>query len=473
LVLALVPRPQPVSVQGAVPAAGQELTLVAEKHAGVETIAADLGESVPFKATWTGKLQKGEYLAILSGKTLVGKPKAASHCSGSDTYDTAESHQYVAELYTKKRVIHKSNVITVEWKDLTLEITPTSDVAGTLTQDANASSPSYHQLHGVPVQLSVRAPDDFATSWKTVEIVDTGNNQVLYRFDPAGAKHYLDNVSTADVLGHEYIAKAFDAAGQQVKVSPTVAIFTRPWNVEVDLSGPKGSSTGDLSVNLGDQVQVTAVIKEPGAQSLAQYANIDIVSNYNGDNPKTEKDCPHAWTCSVPVTRSSEEEVPFTAQVYITDPNAKTEEAGVSDERTVTWAGPPPNAEDYSIEYWISGGSGDCSSPPPSGYSGCDPGPSGTVQLTAQVSFQGHPKQESDKLPFGYSIRWLQHGDQVDMPDCPDRAAICRLTINGPASGSTDFEATMGSRSDPGFVYWTLRLTANWENPPTPLTRRL
>src|SRR5947208_10295554 len=62
------------------------LTLTAEGHDAPHTLLADLHESVSFKATWTGTLHKGEYLAILSGRTLIGKPCAHVKCSGPDSY---------------------------------------------------------------------------------------------------------------------------------------------------------------------------------------------------------------------------------------------------------------------------------------------------------------------------------------------------------------------------------------------------
>jgi hypothetical protein len=453
--------------------AGPQLTLVAEKHPGVATITADLGESVPFKATWTGTLQKGEYLAILTGKALVSQPRAQSHVAGADTYDTEQIHHYVAEVYTRIRVIKKSNVITVDWQDLSLALVPVSHVQGTLTADANADPPAYHQLQGIPIQLSARASPEFATSWKTIQILDTADDKVLYAFHP-GNKQFINNISTADPLGHEYIVKALDAAGHEVKLSKPVAVFTRNWNVDVETSGPNGSSSGDLNVNLGDQVQVTAVIKEPNAQELAQYVTTDVTSNPNDETKyKTEKECPHAWTCSVSVSRSAEEAVPFIGGAVVPDNSGKTQEAGISQERMVTWAGPPPKADDYNIEYWISGGSGDCTMPPPAGYSFCYPGPRGNVKLTAQVFFQGHPMTETDQLPFGYFISWSYSDDPVDIPNCPARAPICTVSVNGPASGATTFEATMENKFSV-LVYWTLKLTAAWENrPPGGLIRRL
>jgi hypothetical protein len=466
-----------VSAQAPSAPAGAELRLVAEKQSGLDTITADLGESVPLKATWTGNLQKGEYIAILSGKTLIGGPRAQTHVAGADSYDSPATRKFVAELYTRSRVIQKSNVITVDWKDLSLELLAVSDVTGTLTADENADPPSYHQLQAVPIQLSVSFPEGIATSWKSIEIVDIGTGEVLYKFHPSSNKHYVDKVPTTNPLGREFIVKALDAAGQEVKLSKTVAVLDSPWKVDLETSGPKGSSTGDLAVNPGDQVQVTAVIKEPNAQELAQYADLAVYSNYNDvsspSKARTEKECPHSWTCSVAETRSNEEEVPFTGVVIVPYKADQTEEAGVSDERTVAWAGPPPNPDDYSIEYWISGGSGDCSSPPPAGYSFCYPGPNGNVKLTAQVSFQGHPLQESDRLPFGYFISWTYEDDPVDIPDCPARAALCTLTVNGPATGATTFEAIVENKSSV-LAYWTLKLTAAWENaPPGGLLRRL
>ncbi len=460
--------PQRVPATGARVSPKTKITLTAEKHAGLAAVTADLREAVSFSAHWAGKLSKGEFIAILSGKTLVGRPCTYSPCPGIESSDTQVTRKFVAEVYTRQQVIAKSNVIDVEWKDLTLNLSVVSDVTGTI-EDLQTDPASVSQLRGVPLQLSASAPEGFATSWKKVEIVDVQTGSSLYTFAPGGPKQFVDNVALLDE--RLFIVRAIDAAGHEAKLSKPITVKPRDWKVDIEAAGKTGSAGGQsLTVGLGEEVQITAVITEPNAQQLAKYADTVVYSNAGNDLlEKNEKECAHAWTCPVTVSRSTADSVPFEGGVVVLDPQNNMVPAGLSTDATVVWGSPVP----LGIVYRVTGGSDPLCQPPASqsgpvdGLVGCNPKKGATVQLTAWA-VQPDPSQltagTAIDLPAGDHIQWYRH-DTSGNPEQfdPCTASPCVRTAHDTGTGSADFFAAILNQQQQPVASDYIHLNVFWE----------
>jgi len=461
LILSLQPWTQSTGVAAGRPG----VTLLAEDQQ--HSVTAELGDQVTFRAISTGGLPKGEYIAILSGGKLMGAPCSKTPCTASASYDSAHTATYEAVVYTKSKSLAHSLQITVTWKALRLLVKVSSVVKGTL-QRTSKEPLIISQLAGLPVTLNVSTPDGVATTWNSIQVVPLDNSVLP---EPCAADRCELKFS---VVGNEetFLVKELNNKGVDEKTVGPLTIKPRDWAVTIEATGKNGKSDTQLTADRNEQVQLTALITEPNAQSLRTYVTTEISAD-EGGGFGTVKKCSQSLTCTVSASDPKPGEdasVNYSGGALVTSGTKTEQPGGESQALTVSWYAAPTGF--YSIQYKIIGGSGDCSPAPPEGYSSCHPGPGGTVQLYASVSFsdtENGPSNPATSLPSGYRIVWNSHPDVSGSPDvqkalvCPMQQPTCTVTVPDPGGGLVvDFQAEVENANVNILAYWTLNLTVNW-----------
>lgn len=303
-------------------------------------LRGELGDEWLLTVRLDGPLPRGEYIAIVTGTTLV-RSCTKTPCADYVASETARTLTYQGILYTKKQRLNPaSNPITIEWKHFrTKTIVSAPKAAYTIVKSTPPFSVT--MLAGIPFRLKLQFPDGIPSYFTTMKLKDLSTNEVVEKWNMkpeiAGRQVYRSREVILDEPGAlaDLEAEVLGPTGEQVSLLPVTTFKALAWNVEIEAAGKNGSNAANLSLNPGEAATVTAVITEPKVQTLTKYIDsLEIASD------KVEKKCPHAWTCSVPVTRSSQGTVDFGGHVYTI--NSKGVRTDVAVPKTVSVVWQPP-----------------------------------------------------------------------------------------------------------------------------------